>query len=1370
MMDDLIDPALKPSQPLFSTLGTLREIISILVNQDDLDQLDDTNTYYDDLITLMDKLSASNANFSENIIPVLYKLISYLNKTYDTQTDDTGIAPIMNALNYMLTENTVDHADAQNLKNMLPDIFEALGKLMLRNNQYMGLDGTANQTGDPDNTYLGNAVEGIDMVLSGLNAISQDETARGYLTSILRDAGRMTSKNANGKLFKNVLLELMTNIEDYNTVGGKYYSSTDATVAARYHQNADSGGVGIYHDSELANGVKELWPALQLLFIRSRATGDTLPDYSILKDAEGRSPIEVIGKSLGMLQDAGIDFSTYTLEDSLRAMVEKDAVGETRHTNDVSFLDSLLFTLAVASNFGYKTCLSDDMEPYPNHDRGHGVSTNGIMTLNDSMYNLRSNDLWLLDPPVQLDSYKIALDERLSQGERVGRSAGTFTATDLEAGTYSFYLGYDYPALCLLPAACAGDAGIPNGGQKAVDPDSSTKVLIGDRYIHTTGVDGSNNDYRTYFPKVGNGIGELNTAAVIMGMIARVCWEGEGPYYSTAGATTKTYDMPVNHNQTVNVYYRPDGRIYAYVYKGGSTWEYFYPVDNSTAAGNDVADTAANNQRTNRYSEKLYTDYYLAKLEYEGEYCPPPVNENGLDYIVEDQTNAIDKYKLRSNASHGADRCVFWEKINETDTGRECATQEEAMFRNFQWLLNEKKFVFTIPMAVAVTGINAVVYVVIEANGLAGLGNAHKGCDPSDSADPEKGNGFWIKKGSEGLDIDHGLPMNYGDSYELGDARVMVFCREDPGVTVETVWGDVLGQGHVLPDVIAQNFSPMARMAFMTEGPELASGDRTATWDAAWTNRSKLLPLVAGAIGELHKRSYYEAPASSSDHNFNYAGANKYPIRTVLGGLIPPLAKPWMRHLEDTTNLSSSTSYWGKRLAPRIRYRTDGYEKTTESPMAYLTPAVEDPDIDLRPRWEIRTLTGMLTENAPLSGTAVDDPPKLGYVNGLIPILAQTNVVSNLMAMLQRIETNATEENKDKVFAGLEQVITSVKAGKGAAISREITGSESATSSGSYGDDAYCMVDYSSRQWLFGKRDVDISLDTLLEELIGIDDVFDTSADADFSATNSATWTPENWTLTTPGKGMAAFVDRRETSHVAHAFYAHEYPASAWNYDMYHEFMNGVRSLLADDSPNGDDYYVMDDVISLVVKLLSRVTATDDELKGLRHTLGTLLCRYEDTDGDPLGIRDAWVVDENLSNILTDYLPDIMNTFDGYYDDLLIVGYSLVKDQGLLDSILKKGSTHYSWSVLLTDFYNLLNDPFFVDPTARPSIWIGKNSLTELLVDMADLIGQDWYTRIIYYGPGYSKTDGGTVTDEYIDEYVFDPYTALGKILSPGGM
>lgn len=1322
LMDDLVDPALKPTEPLFNTLESLRVILNNVVDQDNLDAETGSTTYYTDLVSFLDKLSGSRANFSENLVPVVANLILYLNVVHGDEIDE-----ITHDLLYLLRENgpaydglATDGNDpaAQNIHNMLPMLQEALSKLLLRNNENIHLDSGYNLvTGGtgPLDTGLGNAVEGIDLLLSGLNGVSQqDRSVITNLSAVLREAGRATSKNANGTLFKNVLRELMINLEKYFTKEGSVYSAS-----ADYHRDAANvAGVNYYVDSEIKNTVRELLPVLQLLMIRADKT-----DFAILKDDGGRSPLEVIAASLGQLRNNGIDFSAYDLEDSLKQMVEKNASGADRAASDASYLERLLFTLAIASSFGYKTSMTDANDPYPNHGRGHGVSTNGTMTLNDSMYNMRSNAF------MTLNAYSLALDKRVDQAAFIGRSATT-QFSGAQIGSHRFYLGYDYPAFFLMPGACAGDAGIPNGGESAITPTTNT-----------TGADWSENDYRTYYPKVANGVGETNTAAVMMGMIARICWEGEGPYYATAGATTGAGGT---------TYYRPDGRIYA-IDNGGA---FTYPVD----GGNDVDDGAG--QRANRFSEKLESDYFLVQAGFLGEYCPPPINtaNTGANFVQGasglDTDNMPLKYKMKSSASHGAQKFMFWEKIHEDSSDRACATQEEAMFRNFQWLVNEKKFVFTIPMWVESLGMDSAAYIVIEANGLAGLALAQKG---GQTANPEEGNGEWLLLQDEGTGViagaelaRRGMTVNYGDSYLPGDARVMVFCREDTSVTLGLLWENILGKGHVLPDVIVQNFGPMPRMAFLENGPALGSGSGDWTTSGSdWEGRSRLLPLVIAAVGELHKGSYYEVPSGGTDYNYNHTSANhKYPLRTVLAGLIPPLVKPWMRHLEDASGAAADVT-WGKRWVPRLKDESMGIH-------TYLSPSVVWDDatntwvltnIDMRPRTSIRTLVNLMIE---------DDP---GMHNGLIPLLTETKTVSRLLAMLQGMQSSAvTTETREKIFKGLEQVMTALRVSKGDVIAREEQGEATPV----YGDDSYTQVDYGKLQWLMfdydngdpdtgnpiGIRALDTNLDVLLDELIGCRDLV--AGD----------------TLARTGRGLAGFVNRRESGSAANTFYETYRllpDGHHWNWDNFNRMMDGMRSLMADDGPNGTTYYIMNDVAALVEKFLSRVSATDAELKGMRHTLGTLMASYDSGSA-------AWTTPTHLRDVLTVYLPDIMTTFNGHYDDLMIVAYNLFRPHGLMPYMLNGLSTHYSWSVVFRDLNDLLQDPFFTDPAARPSIWIGENSLPAILVNMADMIGSDWYMRLVYLGPGASvaPTVDGLLTEDG-EALEFDPYKTLGRLLNGGG-
>ncbi|MBN2158670.1 MAG: hypothetical protein JW807_04690 [Spirochaetes bacterium] len=1457
LLDDLVllevitaphSPA-DPSRPLFDTLEGLGAIMNRIVDQDDLDEeldLINPDKYYDNFVSFMDDLSDTNANLSADLMPVVSGLLGYINRVHEGE-----ITTITEQLKYMLAEKKWDVAggapdpvdpldpdQAQNLQYFLPLIQGALAKMLLINDSYMDITGAADAPG-AGNTFLGNTVEGIDLLLQGLNAVAaEDSEVTDYLVDVLIEAGRLTSKDANGKLFGTVLKELLCNLEDYFTIGGAQYGAVSPGNNNEYHRDqsltyTDHYTADIYFDTELTNGVKELWPALQLLMIRSQETGEPGADYSILYDPDGKSPLEAIGASLGQLLNAGIDYGDddYALEDSLKQMVELNGVGEDRRATDVSYLDHLLFTLSVSYNFGYKTVLTDVHDPVENHYHGHGVATNGVLTLNDSMYNLRSSDF------LTLNAYTLALDKRKEQGGyapadakdggHIGRSSGTFTGNDLKAGDHRFFMGYDFPAFLLLPAACAGDAGIPNGGEAIGVPETSTVTNIDydgdgvDEEVHETGTDESVNDYRSYFPKVANGIGELNTAAVMMGMIARVCWEGEGPYYSTAGASNAG---------NVYTYYRPGGAVYANVTKPSSdpsTWTYVYPVD--AACGMDAADPESAGQRWNRYREKLDSDYYLTKVGFLEKYCPAPVNGSASDYLI--GTAGTDKYRMKEgDLSVSAQKFEFWEKVWEKSSARECATQEEAMYRNFQWLINEKKFVFIIPMWIESLGLNSAAYLVVESNGLAGLANGHKGYHPNYPAgyDPDdetnivkKGLGCWniqaletpfYNAGDPALSDPEGLSVvdaaeqtrrqwgaksvNFGDSHEPADFRIMVFCREDPAVTVDLIWTNILGKGHLLPDVIGQNFGPVSRMAFMQEGPTLASDASGSTWSDAWENRSRLFPVVVAAVANLHERSYYKTAATGNNYNYAEKSEHIYPIRTVLAGLIPPLAKPRMWRAEGLTAKSSviNDQPLGVRWVPRVRQNSG--EVLSESLMTYLTPAaaIYPATVDLRPRYDVKSLTSVLTEN------------NQGQHNGLIPLMTETRAVSRLIAMLQRAEGPVVDpEKRKKIYRGIEQLLTSMKVTPGESIAL-----------------GHTEVDYSNRQFLFGKRATDIDIDSLLDEVIGKDDVISGPF--------------------VPGKGLAAMVDRREPGVVKDYYDAH-FPiavrggtttaifgdtltdsAAAWLQDQYagykiiigdrsgapetltivsndattltlsaasaltgaqpyvivqneswgwsnfDKMMNGMRSLLADDGPNGTAYYAMGNVANLLNKILTRVHASDDQLTALRHTLGILFAKYNSG-------TLQWETTGELPAILFDYLPNIMEVFDGHYEDLMLVAYNLFQEGGIMPVTVSGLSTSASWSQVFTELDLLLKDPFFNpwygvapgDPPYSPSLWLGKNSLIELMVDMADMLGKDWYTRLVFLGPGSYVIPYNSILEDEGEAIEFNPYKTLGTVLSTGG-
>mgnify|MGYP006285842277 FL=1 len=595
--------------PMTAMLGDARSILGRVIYQDQNDHPSDAYNYYaKDFYAFSDDLSAFSPGSTEDVTALLRKSMGYIEYAHLDEVEN-----VMADLSDLLKDG-----DTAALLDLLQ---ESAGKLLLQSNASMEDNGTS--------LDLGNSTRGIDSLLSGLRDISyNDAAARQKLFDIIREMGDLFSVKVGpaDKQFNEVLKDLLIDIEDYATVGGSVYSNN-----SDYYQ--DSGS--IYVNTELRNGLREMWPSLMSLFIKAKGAWEPeeMPDWSVIHDPEnGESPLEYLTRKLYDLKlNCGIDFEYYKLENSLSRMVEYNAFGEERSSSSyrVSYLDHMVYTLIASYDFGFLTRKGgSDNEPFDNNQDGHceprrhGLPSGGIITINDSLYSMASHAKQARSNTQNctigwLGAYNLALDCRAqsqtfdgdtgglltsvkitngAQGNYIYRYKNQFTSSN--ASNYRYYQGYDYPTLALFSGFSAGDAGIPNGGQTGIIPTSNETTV------------GTNNDFRTYYPYNGNGLGELNTGRFTMGWIARACWEGEGPYYyADPNAPTVSFDVDLDGvTDACYVYYRPDGRIFALVSKPNhsdpSTWKYMYPYD----GGNDAIDPedpygegSAYRQRENRY-------------------------------------------------------------------------------------------------------------------------------------------------------------------------------------------------------------------------------------------------------------------------------------------------------------------------------------------------------------------------------------------------------------------------------------------------------------------------------------------------------------------------------------------------------------------------------------------------------------------------------------------------------------------------------------------------------------------------------------------------------------------------------------------------
>ncbi|MBP7735359.1 MAG: hypothetical protein KA369_05230 [Spirochaetes bacterium] len=1003
----------------------------------------------------MDEICA-NSDISYDVITIAKYALEHIKEKDPSEIEET------------ISDNIGTFSDPD-FKNDTIDLSTKLAKLLIVNDYPIWVDGSGNvvtrrKSIDPGihtNTDMGNSVKGVIQVLNAFNKLfSNDSASRDIVYDILReDIRTLVKTNAT----RGVIKDAVNNLAYYNSADGAGYNTSD------YHSDSN----GIYVNSELKETIREIFPGLVKLFIRNDSTGTKYPDYSIAYDTRGQSPLEAFTCALGTLKEGGIDYTAVDLEPSLRRMMDYNAFGKRRTdsgTTNVSYLDHFLYAIVSAAKFGFLTRQGSDGEPSANSGRGHGLSTNGVLTVTDVIYALDMSSGTIGDLTTTLNSipnylcfylrddivnaienmnlYDMALDHRVEQAEYISRSSGSFTTSQM--GLHKFYMGGDYPIASLVPSACAGDAGLPNGGENAVTPTSNTTTM-------STKTSVSQNDFRTYYPKVADGLGATNTAEFLLSLIPRACWDGAGPfYYAPSGAETKSFSWPGKGTRTVHVYYKPNGEIYAYVYKpssSSSAWEYYYPV-----SGNDLADETG--QRSNRYLEKIESDYYLVKFKFVNEYLTPtdyvavpPVNPDGGSYASPNSKFRMKLIKASDNPA--SQKFYLEEKYKQTDPRRECKSQEEAIYRNYQWLCFDKKLAFVIPLHVGLmTNVEFGGYLFAEGNGFLGLVNSRKG--------PQ--NGYWLSNETDfpipeyansGIGIGDkttGNSPDYMESHIPGDGRLTLllsdnFCNLLPGLdTPGLFFSAIIGKGYAFPGAIACSIPTVLRLGFLQEAMVTAdSTDIANESSAVWQNRNKLLPLIVALTGSLRDVTRYNA--STTGHNYNYTGKHKLPIAELLEGVLFPLAKPHMRYLTDTAHSSGSTAYWGTRWLQRVENESNGT-------FSCFTPNIKnETDTDyFAPKKELRTLISILAGNGPKTS------------DGLIPLIADnTRLVSRVLALLQNLGGAGKAAERQTLFKGLEQITSSVKAGQSETMTRGIS-----------------LSDNTSYKWMFTAREEDILLDDLL--------------------------------------------------------------------------------------------------------------------------------------------------------------------------------------------------------------------------------------------------------------------------------------------------
>ncbi len=867
--------------------------------------------FYALLDELTNQVGGTTPKMGASVMAITNKVAGYLTTKTPEEIEDT-----MGDLMEALTED-VDPADGtRDFADTFATLMDIAAPMMsmvdfpmwIHHGATPGADyletvyGNMNAT-DSVNSDLGNAAKGVNYLMSGLFDLLNGETIdREFMYSAIDSLNAILADPTTAE-------KLVWNLVNYFTVGGYQYERVDAVVSPTALVDTDiykTNSASLYSDADMTKSLKEFLAASGPLFMRDDRRGS----FAWKSDGSVTSTDYPLTGLLENVKKIYINWDTTQLSESVYDLIRYDMFGRDRKNNtsaySASILEHLLYLGAIAGNMGWAH-LENANEV--NHDagadsyegqmaiHGHGAFC-GNLTLNDSLYSIQGKR----DAMAAAGTYELGFDSgngyRNRGYNRTYRSRKFFVTDD--RANYTFNFNVNYPALKFLAGASVGDYGVAAGGNPS---------------------GGGGNDSNEYMPYSANGVMTKDLSSWTFAHVIRACWEGEGPYYfADPGAPTETVDTSTG-TFTGTKYLRPDGRVYAYV-NGAS---YYYPVDSGNDAVDDTDDDNNgvldfNGQRYNRYKATWHSDYYMIETQHDGPDYYVPLDANGD--LEADVTTTGPKYR------------EYTELISEADAGRACASQEEAIFRNFQWVMNEKRMALIIPLwlageptvlgcpaGVAQAGIESVLYQIIEGNGITGLSNARK----------FRANSVWAKQNND-ADLSN-VPGDYRIVVLANPIRSQlrvfgIWSNDALGLTAvdaDKIYVDTIGRGTATPGGVSHNIFALSRFGFprskaVTLGTNYTHtllGSRNVnnasetsdsgftTANSIWTKRNSLLPLFIALLAPLHERSYY-----ISSSNCNNALARQ------LEGL-NLLLKPMVYFNYNAGSATGHSAAWGRTAGSR---------------------------------------------------------------------------------------------------------------------------------------------------------------------------------------------------------------------------------------------------------------------------------------------------------------------------------------------------------------------------------------------------------------------------------------------------------------------
>ncbi len=1229
-----------PDQPIVNLLR--KDLSGITTNLIDIESRTETGKADDaifqnnpemhmkEFYAFLDKLENEGIEVPEDYLSgIIHQLLSYL--LNEIPATDQNVPD--KAWLYQKANDLIEDIEDEDFREDFIDISEVLCKITIQGDSSIriGSDGTpadTNESASEGQTDLeiGNNVKGTRDLIIWLNKIFQNEGTRLLLHNTIEELADVFDPSPKAELGLK-LRDLVINLEDNFTSEGTIYSSSEV-----YNGSTSE----IYSDAELGQTLREFFPLLAQLFIRSDRPN------AIISTPSGAPPVYPLDLTVKNLRGIGFDPDSIDVEGSFDDLNRYDIWGRDRVTDPEAwptpFLESLLFLTQATSNHGWQDggdTSEVDRNTDPRDVHGHGRYIEDL-TLNDSLFSIKTHKTLNL-----LGLYDIGL--KAGDGNHIYRTRAPFSlaqVNELHNGSvsgddrdYRFFFDQNYGVLQFLAGPGVGDLGVPGGG-------------------NPNGASLSSNQYLAYAP---NGLHETQLSAWTMGWGVRACFGGEGPYYY-ADPNAETVMI---EGEPYLKYLRPNGKVYALVSSDGS--RYLYPTDEGDEEDSDTEVLSLNNmrQRANRYKAQWRSDYFISHFS-----AGPNAPDRFFTLAQNEGDSVLREISDQNNASAGS--LSYSELISENDPKRACASAEEAFFRNYQWVMNEKKMVLITPMYLdlSIAG-KAIVYQILECHGWSGLANMRK----------YRGNHVWAKKNTRGTS---NIP---------GDYRMEVITAATPLVALlvndSSVYNQTLDCGNATPSIVGHNLAALYRLGFPRSPAISREGGVTdfvlgsqdfEVGDAVWEHRNAFVPILFSLLAGLR------------EHTPAYDGGDRPGInagmRTFLNQ-VPILIKPLFYYHQQGVAADPNNTWiprvYGENTPgdytgnPFLKSSADFYNGTPDEwfgswqEIRHYQPA------------NLKTILNVMIDSD------LNDPQQ--RCNGILPLLLQTRMLSNLFKLLMAPGVDAPP---------LEEWMASLKVTQG-----ELTSINSLPESNK------SMV---YPQWMFASGVIE-SMDTYgayteydnvrAEDMV-LDDLFDWLIGHDYI--NEAY----------PGFGIAEYPDSKTTEEDWQDFY---------------DDVDTIADLLHTDS----SWTMTPNLLSLLDRIFAGDELyTPEEIRGFLYGVGKLFGYYDPSSNK--WIYQGMPEHENLYNLIALRLPAIHKNFTSQetpgqsiqangsnglslgsnYYSLLLLFSQFAETDGLLQFLLNTVHTNENWETTLHDLDLFLKGSDIASDQSE--LW---PTIVKLLRDMA---------------------------------------------------